>query len=127
MQPIVAILDVSLIALSVRSIVILRTRAPWTSGGWAATLAYCIVAAIEYSGAPMRPFWALASYGCVVALAGAFIVAGVRDEAQAEPWWWPQRLGRSRAERASSSGNALESRAASRRDDYDRSGGSTME
>jgi hypothetical protein len=98
-HPIFAILDIALAALSVRSIVVLGARTPWTTAGWAGTFAYCVAAAIEYSGAPMRPLWALTSYVCLVALTAAFILAGVRDEAQAEPWWWPQRIGPTRAER----------------------------
>jgi hypothetical protein len=42
-------------------------------------------------------------YVCLAALTVAFIVAGVRDEAQAEPWWWPTHLGTTRRERKSGS------------------------
>ena len=99
MNPIFAVLEILLAALSARSIVILGVRAPWTSVGWIGTLGYCIAAAVEYSGAPMRSVWAAASYLCLVALTIAFVVAGVRDEPQAEPWWWPKRIGPTRAQR----------------------------
>jgi len=29
----------------------------------------------------------------------AFVIAGIKDEAQAEPWWWPRGRGPTRAER----------------------------
>lgn len=99
MHPVFAIFELLLAALSARSIVILGVRAPWTTAGWIGTLGYCIAAAVEYSGAAMRPMWAAASYLCLVALTAAFVVAGVRDEPQAEPWWWPKRVGRTRAQR----------------------------
>jgi hypothetical protein len=38
-------------------------------------------------------------YVLLNALAIAFVVAGFRDERQAEPWWWPKRRGLTRAER----------------------------
>jgi hypothetical protein len=98
-HPIYAILDIALAVLSARSIVILGVRAPWTSAGWIGTLGYCIAAFVEYSGAAMRPMWATASYLCLAALTVAFVVAGVRDEPQAEPWWWPKRIGPTRAQR----------------------------
>ena len=94
-----AILGIVLALLSARSIVVLGVRAPWTSAGWIGTIAYCIVAAGEYSGVGTRPLWATASYLCLAALTVAFVVAGVRDEPQAEPWWWPRRIGPTRAQR----------------------------
>ena len=101
MHPIFAILEILVAALSVRSILILGGRAPWTSTGWVGTLGYCIAVAVEHSGAPMRPTWAVVSYLFVAVLAAAFVVAGVRDEPQAEPWWWPKRIGKTRAQRRS--------------------------
>ncbi len=87
--------------MSLRSLAILRTRAPWTSAGWFWTLGYCVAAAIEFSGATELPAAAYAGYACLALLTIAFIVAGVRDEPQAEPWWWPRRLGATRAEKRS--------------------------
>lgn len=99
MHPVFTVFDVVLAVLSARSIIILGVRAPWTSAGWVGTIGYCIAAAVEYSGAAMGPMWAVASYLCLAALAAAFVVAGVRDEPLAEPWWWPKRLGLTRAQR----------------------------
>ena len=99
MHPLFAVFDIALAALSMRSIVIIGRRAPWTSAGWIGTLGYCIASTLEYSGAPMRTIWAAVSYACIVALTAAFIVAGVRDEAQAEPWWWPREVGPTRKQR----------------------------
>jgi len=85
------------IALSLRSIAVLGTRAPWTSAGWLLTVLY-FVAAIAKAG----PGWILPAHGeywFLIALTIAFVVAGVRDERQAEPWWWPNRCGETRAER----------------------------
>jgi hypothetical protein len=98
-NPIFAILGIVLVVLSARSIVILGLRAPWTCAGWIGTIGYCIAAAVEYSGAAMRPMWAAVSYLCLAVLTAAFVVAGVRDEPQAEPWWWPTRIGPTRAQR----------------------------
>jgi hypothetical protein len=99
MQPFFVIVDILVAALSVRSIVVLRARAPWTSAGWAGTLGYCLAAAVEYSVVALHQPAALIAYVFVVVLTLAFIVAGVRDEPQAEPWWWPARAGLTRAER----------------------------
>jgi hypothetical protein len=35
----------------------------------------------------------------LLVLTVAFVVAGVRDERQAEPWWWPTHTGPTRAEK----------------------------
>ena len=83
--------------LSLRSMIVLRGASPWTSVGWAATLGYALatLAEIVRGGhhAYNLPYWYLA------ALTLAFVIAGVRDEAQAEPWWWPRGRGPTRAER----------------------------
>jgi hypothetical protein len=90
----------ALTILSLRSLGILGRAAPWTSLGWIATIGYDATASAEImtnSRLPLHlPYWFL------VALVIAFVVAGVRDEAQAEPWYWPTHLGLTRAERASS-------------------------
>jgi hypothetical protein len=83
------------IALSLQSIRFTFRRAPWTAAGWALTDGYFLFAAPKaWSAVP--PFHA--EYWCLAALTIAFVVAGVRDEAQAEPWYWPVRLGRTRRE-----------------------------
>ena len=99
MQPLYVVFDVGLAAISLRSIAVLRSRAPWTSAGWAGTVGYCVAAAIEFSSDRAHPAAALVAYAFVVVLAIAFAVAAVRDEPQAEPWWWPVRVGRTRAQR----------------------------
>ena len=91
--------DIVLAALSLRSIAVLRTRAPWTSAGWAGTLAYCVAAVVEFSNEALHRPAALIAYAFLFALTVAFVIAGVRDEPQAEPWWWPTRAGLTRAER----------------------------
>jgi hypothetical protein len=98
-QPLYVAFDAALAVLSVRSIVVLRARAPWTSAGWAGTLGYCIAAVVEFSNEETHRPAALIAYAFLLALAIAFVVAGVRDEPQAEPWWWPTHVGPTRAER----------------------------
>jgi len=85
------------IALSAKSIIVLGGRAPWTSAGWWLTIVYFIAASVKatiVSGLPTT-----VEYAALVALAVAFVVAGVRDEPQADPWWWPTRLGPTRAQK----------------------------
>jgi len=88
----------ALTALSLQTLRVLGRVAPWTSAGWIATIGYDATASAEIvtnSHLPLHlPYWFL------VALTIAFAVAGFRDEAQGEPWWWPTRLGQTRAERA---------------------------
>jgi hypothetical protein len=92
-----ALLLAALIVLSLRSIIVLRGTSPWTSVGWAATVGYSLAELAEIvRGTHLAynlPYWYLA------ALTAAFVVAGVRDEAQSEPWWWPRGPGPTRAER----------------------------
>jgi hypothetical protein len=98
-QPAFVVFDVALAALSLRSIVVLRSAAPWTSIGWAGTVGYGIAAACEYSSDALHTPGAIAAYAFIVILAVAFVIAGVRDEPQAEPWWWPTHVGPTRAEK----------------------------
>jgi hypothetical protein len=85
------------IALSLQSIRYTYRSAPWTAAGWLLTDGYFILAAPKAWGeaAPLH-----LEYVCLAGLTIAFIVAGVKDEAQAEPWWWPSRLGETRRERS---------------------------
>ena len=89
--------DIALAILSLRSIWVARLRAPWTSAGWAGTFAYCIAAAIEFSSERAHQIASIVGYVFLIVLAAAFVIAGIRDEPQAEPWWWPSRVGRTRA------------------------------
>ena len=98
-QPFFVVFDLALAVLSLRSLAILRARAPWTSGGWGATLGYGVAAAVENGNPALHQPAAIASYAFFIALTIAFVIAGVRDEPQAEPWWWPARTGLTRAER----------------------------
>jgi hypothetical protein len=85
------------IALSVRSIVVLGRAAPWTSAGWCLTLVYFAALIGKATVALALPGYV--EYLVLAALAIVFLVAGVRDERQAEPWWWPNRRGPTRAEK----------------------------
>jgi ABC-type multidrug transport system permease subunit len=91
--------DVALAALAVRSMVVLGARAPWTSLGWFWTLAYCVPAAIRFSGLITSRALTVVADVALVFLIVAFVVAGVRDEPQAEPWWWPVGVGLTRAQK----------------------------
>ena len=94
----VAVLTV-LTVISLRTLNLLDKKTPWTIFGWAFTVCYDCTASEEIIGhthLPLHlPYWFLA--GLIV----AFVVAGIRDEPQPEPWWWPRRIGPSRAQRAS--------------------------
>ncbi len=105
MQPLFFPFDVVLAVLSLRSMIVLRRAAPWTSAGWAGTLGYACAAGVEYGDAALHRPAALVAYAFVVLLAIAFVLAGIRDEPQAEPWWWPVRIGRTRAERQARRGS----------------------
>ncbi len=94
---VVALICLLGIAVCAKSLSVLGREAPWTSAGWALTVLYFIVILVKVKRVP-EP--AVLEYAALAALAIAFIVAGIRDERQAEPWWWPTRRGMTRAERA---------------------------
>jgi len=98
-QPLYVAFDVALAALSARSIAVLRVRAPWTSAGWAGTLGYCVAAVVEFGNDALHRPASYVAYAFLLALTIAFVVAGIRDEPQAEPWWWPTHVGPTRAEK----------------------------
>ena len=81
-------------ALSLKSIVVLDARSRWTAAGWWFTLAYFALAA--YGGIVKAPLPLHPEYWALGALTVAFGIAGVRDEPQAEPWWWPTRASTTR-------------------------------
>jgi len=94
------VFDLLIAALAVRSILILRRgSAPFTILGWVNTIGYCIPAAIRFSGVVTWRGLILTADGFLVLLIVAFVVAGVRDEPQAEPWYWPERIGLTRAQK----------------------------
>ncbi len=89
----------TIFALSLRSALVLRRSAgsEATIAGWLATAAYAIAAATHAAtGAAAAN---VAGYVLLVALTVAFVLAGRRDEPQAEPWWWPAGPGTTGAER----------------------------
>ena len=87
-------------ALSFASIRVLRRRSPWTILGWLATAAYFAIAGYDVVRA--RPALAHLDYAALTVLTVCFVVAGIRDEPQAEPWWWPRHSGPTGAERRAS-------------------------
>ena len=91
--------DVAVGILAVRSLVVLRARAPFTSAGWAATAGYFGAAAWRYAHDGAQREAMLVAEGFFVLLAAAFIIAVVRDEPQAEPLLWPSRVGLTRAQK----------------------------
>lgn len=83
--------------MALRSIRVLGRSEPWTTAGWIGTLCYCIGVGVHLiRGAPLP---ANIPYLLLLALTFAFVVAGIRDERQAEPWYWPTHRGPTRAER----------------------------
>ncbi len=88
------------IALSVKSVIVLGRAAPWTSAGWWITVVYFLAVIAKLLDATVVP--AYLEYLVLIVLTVAFVVAGVRDEPQAEPWWWPNRRAKTRAERRQS-------------------------
>lgn len=94
---IVALVCLLGIAVSAKSTLVLGRMAPWTSAGWLLTVVYFIEVVVKTTLAPAFP--AAAEYAVLAALAVAFVVAGVRDERQAEPWYWPDHQGTTRAEK----------------------------
>jgi hypothetical protein len=84
-------------ALSLASARVLGARSAWTIAGWLATLAYFAIAGFDAIRA--RPAVAHLDTIALVFLTISFVIAGVRDEPQAEPWWWPRRSGPTGAER----------------------------
>jgi len=104
MYPFFVAVDIALAILSLRCIVVLGTRAPWTSAAWAATLAYCISAGIEFSVAGLHAPAEFIARAFLLLLTCGFVIAGIRDERQAEPWWWPTGPGSTRAEKREAAG-----------------------
>jgi hypothetical protein len=94
---VVALICLLGIAVCAKTIAVLRSGAPWTSGAWALTALYFVAVLVKVTLVPHLP--GTLEYAILAALTVAFVVAGVRDEPQAEPWWWPNRLGLTRAQR----------------------------
>jgi hypothetical protein len=84
-------------ALSVKSISVLGRRSARTVAGWVATAAYFLIAGAD--AVRGRPAPAHLDYVALALLTVAFVAAGIGDEPQAEPWWWPSGAGPTGAER----------------------------
>lgn len=68
--------------------------------GWTVAGVYFLVLFVRnLNGTTIGPF---GEYALVLFVAVVWIVAVVRDEPPAEPWWWPVRLGPRRSERLKS-------------------------
>ncbi len=75
----------------------LGSRSRWTAGGWVITAVYFAVAAYDAVRAQHAP--AHLDYVALALLTICFVIAGRRDEPQAEPWYWPRFVGQTGAER----------------------------
>jgi hypothetical protein len=84
-------------ALSLKSVSVLGSRSRWTAAGWLLTAFYFAIAAYDAARAAHAP--GHLDYVALALLTICFIVAGRRDEPQAEPWYWPRAAGRTGAER----------------------------
>lgn len=103
LTPIVTLICLLGIALSLKSALVAGGKAPWTAAGWWLTIVYLIaVIAKTWFGYAVPGH---AEYVVLGALTIAFVIAGVRDEPQAEPWWWPVRRGDRRADKRLSGGS----------------------
>lgn len=85
------------IALSLKSVAVLGPRSRGTVLGWLLTAGYFALAAFDAARAAKAPYHA--DYGLLAALTLAFIFAGIRDEPQADPWYWPTHAGLTGKER----------------------------
>jgi hypothetical protein len=94
---VVALICLLGIVVCAKSVSVLGNRAPWTFGAWIFTALYFLAVLIKVTRVPHLPN--AIEYTILAALTVAFVVAGIRDEPQAEPWWWPKRLGLTRAQR----------------------------
>jgi hypothetical protein len=75
------------IILSLKSVAVLGRRSPYTIAGWVFTAAYFALAGYDAWHRATAPLHV--DYVLVAALTIVFVVAGRRNEPQAEPWWWP--------------------------------------
>jgi hypothetical protein len=85
------------LVLSLKSAAVLRGRSRWTIAGWLATAAYFVLSAVAATAAKHPA--AHADYVALAVLTLCFVIAGTRDEPQAEPWYWPTAPGPTGAER----------------------------
>lgn len=98
-NPLFVLFDLAVVVLAVRSLRLVAGQATCTTVGWLFVAGYGAAGAIKFSTPPLHQATSWAMTACLVGMAAAFVAAGVRDEPQAEPLLWPQRLGRTRAQR----------------------------
>jgi len=96
----VAVALIALAAVAVQSLRFTWKVSPWSSVGWLAILLYCgydLTRIVTHANGvfAILPY---ADYGLLTIVTIAFIVGGVRDEGQAEPWYWPNHRGQTRAQ-----------------------------
>lgn len=84
----------ALAIVGLKSIAVLaRVGSPWTLAGWAFSTLYCVlIIGRLIAQAPALPFHI--EYVALALMVVAFLVAGIRREPQADPWWWPSRTKR---------------------------------
>ena len=86
-----------LIVVSLLSARLAGGKSPYTRWGWFCTAIYALYVLASRPGSflPLH-----GEYVFLILLSIAFVVASIKDEAQPEPWWWPTKLGLTRAERS---------------------------
>jgi hypothetical protein len=99
LNPLFVAVDLAVAVVAVRSALLLRRRSPFSTVGWLLTIGFGLAAATEYGIPALHAVAGQVAHGFLVVLAVAFIIAGIRDEPQAEPLLWPVRIGPTRAER----------------------------
>jgi hypothetical protein len=82
------------IAVCAKTMAVLGRAAPWSSGAWFLTALYFVAVLGNVLLAPRVP--GFVEYAILASLTIAFVIAGIGDERQAEPWWWPARRGAER-------------------------------
>jgi hypothetical protein len=102
-NPLFVAIDLAVVALAMRSLRIVGMRGPFTTAGWVLVACYGLAGAVRYALPTFSELAAKVMIGALAGFAVAFVAAGARDERQAEPWFWPRRLGQTRAERTRSS------------------------
>ncbi len=93
-NPLYVLVDLAICVLAVRSMRLLGTGSPWATVAWAFVFIYGAAEAVAYSQPPLHQLAGRAGYGALILVAVAFIVSGIRNEPQGDPWWWPRRTAR---------------------------------
>ena len=90
-NPFYVLVDLAICVLAIRSMGLLRAGSPWATAAWAFAFVYGAAEAIAYSQPLVHRPAGQVGYGALVLVAVAFIVSGIRNEPQGDPWWWPRR------------------------------------